>query len=91
LSASLPAIQRALQRGSVVIIDELGQMELLSQVFIGSFNERLEQPVPLVATVHARQHPVTDAIKQRHGIELLEVDPRRADELLARLASRFSA
>lgn len=88
---ALPAIQRAMQRGCVVIIDELGQMELLSPAFIDSFNGLLEQPVPLVATVHARQHPVTDAIKQRPNIELLEVDPRHANELLVNLASRLYA
>jgi nucleoside-triphosphatase len=88
---ALPAIQRAIQRGGVVIIDELGRMELLSPTFIASFNGLLEQPVPLVATVHAHQHPVTDAIKQRPDIELLEVDPHHADELLAHLASRLTA
>jgi nucleoside-triphosphatase THEP1 len=45
---------------------------------------------PLVATVHARQHPVTDGIKQQRDIELPEVRPRHADELLTHLTSRFS-
>jgi nucleoside-triphosphatase len=66
------------------------QMELFSPAFIGSFNRLLDQLVPLVATVHARQHPVTDAIKQRPDIELLEINPGHADELLARLTSRLS-
>ena len=87
---ALPAIQRAVQRSGVVIIDELGQMELFSPAFIGSVNRLLDQPVPLVATIHARQHPVTDAIKQRPDTELLEVQPGRADELLAHLTSRLS-
>jgi nucleoside-triphosphatase len=89
-SLALPAIQRALQRGGVVIIDELGQMELFSPAFIDSVNRLLDQPVPLVATIHARQHPVTDAIKQRPDTELLEIHPGHADELLAHLASRLS-
>ena len=87
---ALPAIQRAVLRGGVVIIDELGQMELFSVAFIGSVNWLLDQPVPLVATVHARQHPITDAIKQRPDIELLEVHLGHADELLAHLTSRLS-
>jgi nucleoside-triphosphatase len=87
---ALPAIRRAARRGGVVIIDELGQMELFSPAFISSFNQLLEQAVPLVATVHARQHPVTDAIKQRSDIELLEVRPAHADELLTHMISRLS-
>jgi len=35
---ALPAIRRAARRGGVVIIDELGQMELFSPAFIASFN-----------------------------------------------------
>ncbi len=84
---ALPAIQRAVQRAGVVIIDELGQMELFSSSFVGSFNRLLDEDVPLAATIHARPHPVTDAIKQRPGIDLFEVQPDRADELLARLTS----
>lgn len=87
---ALPAIQRAVQRGGVVIIDELGQMELFSPAFIGSVNALLDQPIPLVATIHARQHPVTDAIKQRPDTEVLEVHPGHAEELLAHLTSRLS-
>jgi len=86
---ALPAMQRAAQRGGVVIIDELGQMELFSLAFIGSFGQLLDQPIPLVATVHARQHPVTDAIKQRPDTELLEVHPGHADELLTHLTSQL--
>jgi nucleoside-triphosphatase len=90
-SLALPAIRRAVQRGGVVIIDELGQMELFSSTFIDSVNRLLDEPVPLVATIHARQHPVTDAIKQRPDTELLEVRPGHADELLAHLTSRLSS
>jgi nucleoside-triphosphatase len=87
---ALPAIQRAARRGGVVIIDELGQMELFSPAFISSFSRLLGQAIPLAATIHARQHPVTDAIKQRSDIELLEVRPGHADELLTYMISRLS-
>jgi nucleoside-triphosphatase len=87
---ALPAVQRATRRGGVVIIDELGQMELFSSAFISSFNRLLDQAVPLVATVHARQHPVTDAIKQRSDVELLEVQPGHADRLLTYMIARLS-
>ena len=87
---ALPAIQRAAQRGSVVIIDELGQMELFSPAFVDSFNQLLDQAVSLVATIHARHHPITDAIKRRPDVELLEVHPGWSDELLTHLTSRLS-
>jgi nucleoside-triphosphatase len=89
-SLALPAIDRAAQRGGVVIIDELGQMELFSPAFIHAVNQLLGQVIPLVATIHARQHPVTDAIKHRPGIELLEVHRGNAGDLLEHLIARLS-
>ena len=73
------------------MIDELGQMELFSPTFIDSVTRLLDQPVPLLATIHTRQHPVTDAVKQRPDTEMLEVHPGHADELLAYLTSRLSS
>ena len=90
-SVALPAIERVTaQQGGVAIIDELGQMELFSSAFIRSLTQLLSRPIPLVATVHARQHPITDAIKQRPDIELLQVRSGNAEELLAHLTSRLS-
>jgi nucleoside-triphosphatase len=87
---ALHAIGWVAQQGHVAIIDELGQMELFSQAFVEAFNWLLGQAIPLVATIHARHHPITDAIKQLPGIELLEVSQGHADELLADLTSRLS-
>lgn len=88
---ALPALERAAQQCHVAIVDELGQMELLSGPFIESINRLLAQDIPLVATIHARHHPVTDAMKSRPGIELLEVSHANAGQILADLTSRFSA
>jgi nucleoside-triphosphatase THEP1 len=66
-------------------------MELFSDAFVIAFNRLLDQPIPLVATIHARQHPVTDLIKQRPGIELLEVHRDNADTLVTYLASWLSS
>jgi nucleoside-triphosphatase len=88
---ALPALDRAARRCRVAIIDELGQMELFSDPFIKSFNQLLAQDIPLVATIHARHHPVTDSIKPRPGIELLEVCQANADKLLTDLTVRLAA
>lgn len=90
-SVALPAIERAIARQSgVAIIDELGQMELFSSSFIHSFEQLISRAIPLVATVHARQHPITDAIKQSPDFELLQVRRDNADELLAHLTAQLS-
>jgi len=86
---ALHAIEQTAQHGRTAIIDELGQMELFSDPFISAFNRLLGEAIPLVATIHARQHPVTDAIKQRPGIELLEVRRDNVDTILSYLNWRL--
>ncbi|MGO9083180.1 MAG: nucleoside-triphosphatase [Streptosporangiaceae bacterium] len=88
-SIALPAIERARDAG-VAVFDELGLMELLSPPFIASFTQFLDCDVPLVATIHARTHPVTDAIRRRPGIQLLQVRPETSSALLARLTAQLA-
>jgi len=87
---ALHAIEQTAEHGRIAIIDELGQMELFSDAFVSAFNRLLGNAIPLVATIDARQHPVTDAIKQLPGIDLLEVRQDNADVLLTYLISRLS-
>jgi nucleoside-triphosphatase len=86
---ALPAVERAVAGGGVVVIDELGQMELFSEPFVRAVRRLFEQDVPVVATVHAKAHPATDAFKQRPYIELLTVTQETQEALLERLATRL--
>lgn len=86
---ALPAIEQALSTADVIIIDEIGRMELCSETFTRTIDAIFSAAVPLVATVHARQHPVTDMLKERPGIELLELSATNRDEILTRLVAQF--
>jgi nucleoside-triphosphatase len=85
---ALPAL--ASPRGAgVVLIDELGKMELASEAFRDAVSQLLEEPAALVATVHVARHPFTDALKRRRSVELVRVTARNRDELPAHLAARL--
>jgi nucleoside-triphosphatase len=86
---ALPAVGRAVQGDGVAVIDELGQMELLSEEFVREVHRLFDQGRPLVAAVHLKAHPVTDAFKRRPDVELLEVRPDNRNALLAGLTARF--
>jgi nucleoside-triphosphatase len=83
---ALPALVSP-PEGGVVLIDELGKMELASKAFRDAVSRLLEEPVALVATVHLARHPFTDALKRRPGVELVEVTVRNRDDLPERLAT----
>lgn len=87
---ALPALA-APAPGAVVVIDELGKMELASERFRAAVAELLERPLAFVATVHVFRHPFTDALKRRPGVETLRVEPRTRDGLPERVERRLAA
>lgn len=69
----------------VVIIDEIARMELASPGFAQTVEAMFASPLTVVATVHVHEHPVTDALKRRHDIEVVTVTQANRDGLPARL------
>jgi nucleoside-triphosphatase len=61
---ALPALD-APAAGGVVLIDELGKMELASERFREAVLALFDGNAPIVATVHTFRHPFTDALKSR--------------------------
>jgi nucleoside-triphosphatase THEP1 len=82
---ALPALDRAARECDVLVIDEIGLMELCSDAFVRAVQRIFELDVALVATVQARAHPVTDDLKQRPGVELLTMTPDARDAMLAQV------
>lgn len=64
------AIERALAERELVVIDEVGPMELQSPAFIAAVQSALRGAPNLLVTVHrASNHPLAYAI--RHGVDRL--------------------
>ena len=73
----------------VVVIDELGKMELASERFREAVAELWERPAPVVATVHTARHPFTDGLKRQ--AEVVRLNAGNRDRLPAELAERLGA
>ncbi|MFF0396667.1 nucleoside-triphosphatase [Streptomyces sp. NPDC005248] len=73
----------------LVLIDELGRMELASASFREAVRSLFEADVDVVATVHAHSDPFTDALKQRPDIELIALTRANRNALPERLATRL--
>ena len=85
---ALPALESP-PAGAVVIIDELGKMELASERFSRTVLQLLDAPVTVVATVQASRHPFTDELKSRPRIELIKLTRANRDELPTELVERI--
>jgi nucleoside-triphosphatase len=68
------AIRRAITEADVVIVDELGPMELHSKPFILAVEMALASPKHLVGTIHRRaSHYLIAAIKSNRAYRIIEV------------------
>lgn len=69
------AIRRAVTQPQtgLVVVDEIGKMELFSSAFREAVLAALASPKPVLATVMARPHPWVDAIKAGPDVSLVEV------------------
>jgi nucleoside-triphosphatase len=76
---AIPALQDA--PGALVVIDELGKMELASSAFRDVIERVFASPAGVVATVHVFRHPLTDALKVRPDVERLQVTAANRDDL----------
>ncbi len=85
------AVREAARRKWLVVIDEIGPMEIRSAVFREAVNEALDSPEAfgMLATIVARSLPFTDAIKARSDVTVIEVRTENRQRLVADLSARF--
>jgi nucleoside-triphosphatase len=83
---ALPSLEAP---GSVIVIDELGKMELASERFREAVLGLFEGDAPIVATVHTFRHPFTDALKARREVSLVKLTRSNRDGLPEELAARL--
>jgi nucleoside-triphosphatase len=64
----------------LVLIDEIGKMECISDLFRKLVRERLDSPVPFLATIALRGTPPIERIKLRPDVELVSMSRENRDE-----------
>jgi nucleoside-triphosphatase len=87
---ALPALHTP-GAGGVVVVDELGKMELASAAFCAAVVELLGRDEAVVATVHLARHRFTDALKDRPDVQVIQVTEGNRDDLPRRLMDRLVA
>jgi nucleoside-triphosphatase len=83
------AIRAALYARKLVIIDEIGPMEIRSVIFRDAVNDAFESGAPILATIVARSLPFTDAIKKRPDVSLFQVRLDNRQRLFEDILDRF--
>lgn len=79
------ALERGIVQSRIIIIDEIGKMELFSEAFKRAVLMAMDGPAPVIATVMARPHPWVDVLKARSDVTLWQVTVENRDQMPSRV------
>lgn len=85
----VPAIQEAMTSGNIIVIDELGRMELFSETFQETVWKALERKLPLLGVIQERPHPFLNRVRKRPDVELIPVNIENRNTLVDQLSHRL--
>jgi len=84
------AIDQAIRSSDFIVIDEVGPMELKSEVFQRAVLKAVDGPKPVLGIIHRRaDHSVVESIRRRGDVRILKVTPSNRDSLPEEIARRI--
>ena len=87
----VPAIEAAVEAGHLVVVDEIGKMELLSVAFQRAVVEVFRRHRPLLATIMQTPHPFADELKAQPDAFVFELTESNRDEVRALVEAHLRA
>ena len=79
------ALRRALKENDLIVIDEIGKMELLSPQFREVVTQAMGSGNKVLGTIMLNPHPFADEIKRRPEVEVLLVTRDSRAEALTKI------
>ena len=76
------AINRALKESDLIVIDEIGKMELFSHLFREAVLRAIDSGKRVLGTIMLNPHPFADDIKRRHEVKVVELTRANHDQVL---------
>ncbi len=83
------SILEGIQKKKLIIIDEIGKMELFSKDFKEIVIKALDSESAVLGTILFRPHPFCEGIKKRKDVESIEVTTENRDRLPSVLIERL--
>jgi nucleoside-triphosphatase len=81
-TVAVPAIRAAIRDRDLVVIDEIGKMELFSEGFREAVLAALGSGKKVLGTVMSSPHPWADGVKRRPEVEVVTVTRANRDEVV---------
>lgn len=80
-SVGIQAVNEALSQKKILLIDEIGKMEILSMRFRSLISNLLKSDSKLVATLSLSRHTFLNGIRRSPGVTIIEVTLENRDRL----------
>lgn len=87
----VPAVEAAVEAGRLVVIDEIGKMELLSSAFQRAVEHALRRDRLIFGTIMQARHPFADRLKARPDTMLFELRESNREEVSASIEAGLRA
>jgi nucleoside-triphosphatase len=85
------SVRSAIEKDDLVVIDELGRMELYSPLFQRVVKEALDSDKPVLGTIQIRRNRFLDSIRARDDVMVVEVTSGNRDALVESVARDFAS
>ena len=79
------ALHQALKEGDLIVIDEIGKMELLSPQFREAVTQAINSGKKVLGTIMLNPHPCADEIKRHPEVEVLLVTRDNRTEVMRKV------
>lgn len=87
-TVGIKAIKQACEECDLVVIDEVGKMEVESQAFVDAVKDALDVEKPMIITLHKKsRNPLLQDIRRRDDVRILEVTPTNRNILPYKIVS----
>jgi nucleoside-triphosphatase len=87
---AVASIQEAASERKIIVIDEIGPMEILSERFRDAVMQVLQNGSTVLGTIVERSTPFTDQIKALLGVVVIQVRPDNRDALLEQIVMQMT-
>ncbi len=85
----ITAIREGIKRAKIIIIDEIGRMEMYSALFRKEVKNVLDCPLPVLGVIQMKRNSFLDSIRNRGDVTVIQVTPDNRDALPKRLFDIF--
>jgi nucleoside-triphosphatase len=90
-AVGVQALEAATRQADLIVVDEIGKMELCSTRFMAALEAALDSPKPILGSILQAPHPWTDTLKRRPAVDLYRLTERNREDLKGALLARLLA